>query len=526
LPPPPRPQDHPKPAVRIASLTLRLLQMLAFTVDEHAPLPWLRNTIAPARELTHAPAWLFFEWIHRPLASSIVPFYFVGFFASLAWVVVFAALQTWAIAAFSRNSIGAMWPLRLLRVVANISASVAFIPLLQFLMSVFVCVPTVRGLARERERARPVSLAHATCARLLAIDVRLAQGYPTFWSKAGYTCFAGAHLGLTIVAAVLAVTLVALCALFTLIFFDSHPLTSDLAGKAHGRVEFAMLLLRSLLVVMVQTAGPYIGPWPVIATLVVAGAVWMALYLAYLPFTSHAVNQAQIAVATLFTFASLCLVAGQASPTFDAAIALYLGAPLAAIVGVTFANWRRQRVAATPVLRLASPYEVEMHARFKAQDAIADVFAESEAAGNDGGGGSEDEERGGATTGRTGRTGKSAIKRAVRRGGGAGAGSDDDDARSRHVLTRRGATSRGSVAGGLAGPGGRKGPAWRIAYNQMDVEARARTVRSLLPPTFLAALEQLYRDAVFIFPASAMLQVSARAHNAARCGIMGAVLVA
>jgi len=69
--------------------------------------------------------------------------YWVGFFGSLAWVAVYAALQLWAIVSFSRNNIPVIWPLKVLRTIASISCTVAYIPLFQFLLSVYVCQPTV-----------------------------------------------------------------------------------------------------------------------------------------------------------------------------------------------------------------------------------------------------------------------------------------------------------------------------------------------------------------------------------------------
>ena len=44
----------------------------------------------------------------------------------------------------------------------------------------------------------------------------------------------------------------------------------------------------------------------------------------------------------------------------DVAPTLYLGVPLAALVGVVAADTRAARVLATPTAQLASPYEVEL----------------------------------------------------------------------------------------------------------------------------------------------------------------------
>jgi hypothetical protein len=59
FPPPhlPASQADARPWIRIASLTLRFLQLLAFTLDEHADLPWFATTVRPARELAYFPSW-------------------------------------------------------------------------------------------------------------------------------------------------------------------------------------------------------------------------------------------------------------------------------------------------------------------------------------------------------------------------------------------------------------------------------------------------------------------------------------
>jgi len=60
-PSPPHPTAHAQADarswIRIASLTLRFMQLLAFTVDEHAHLPWYDATIRPAREVAYFPSW-------------------------------------------------------------------------------------------------------------------------------------------------------------------------------------------------------------------------------------------------------------------------------------------------------------------------------------------------------------------------------------------------------------------------------------------------------------------------------------
>lgn len=299
------------------------------------------------------------------------------------------------------------------------------------------------------------------------------QSHATFWERGGYTCFEGAHLGLTIVSTLCAAALLTLCALFTLLFYDSHPLTSDLAGKAHGRAEFGMLLIRSLLVIGVQTAGPYVGAWPVIAMLVVGGAAWLTLYAYFMPFTHHAINTTELAGAAVYTYASLCLVAGAVRPSFDAAIALYLGGPLAALAGVWLAGWRRATIMVTPLVRMSSPFEVELKARYLVQAALR---ADGEGT------------HAGTTGARTAAVAGGQTTRQLTHRVGT-------------TRTGRGGTSTGELAGGEARD------LAHIAYANMDVDSRAVAVRSTLPPALLAKVEELYRGAVLLWPQSTMLQV-------------------
>lgn len=136
--------------MHVSTLAIMLAQLAAFAFDEQAPLPWVRTTVRPARELVLVPTFIVFEWQHRPLAFPTPAAYFALFYLAFAWVAVIAGLQLWAAFAFSRNSIATMWPLRLFRIVAGISTSVAFIPVLHSLLSVFVCADAVSATGSLR----------------------------------------------------------------------------------------------------------------------------------------------------------------------------------------------------------------------------------------------------------------------------------------------------------------------------------------------------------------------------------------
>lgn len=67
-----------------------------------------------------------------------------------------------------------------------------------------------------------------------------------FWVDAGYECYTGGHLGQVVLTAMLAIAFFCLCGLFSLVFYDSNSLSPNLAAKAHGRVDFLMLIVKTV----------------------------------------------------------------------------------------------------------------------------------------------------------------------------------------------------------------------------------------------------------------------------------------
>lgn len=78
----------------------------------------------------------------------------------------------------------------------------------------------------------------------------------------------------------------------------------------------------------------------------------------------------QVAVTFVYTWAALSLVLSEAYPDYDAAVALYLGAPLAALAGVAAADLRARRLFRASPASLLTMYEVEIHARLVLHDAL------------------------------------------------------------------------------------------------------------------------------------------------------------
>jgi hypothetical protein len=219
--------------VQIGQPSICLLQDVGFR--------WKPATIAPVREIAYVATIV--GWLSRNGGIDPAAYQAIYYVAAL-WVLLFLALQSWAIISFARNEIAVIWPLKMLRSIAGFSASVAFIPLLVMLISVYPC----------RIEGQPAGV----------------------WVRAGYDCFSSGHLVLTVISTVLAISLTVLCTIFTLVFGDVHPLSGNLTARAHGRVEFIMLLMRVLLVIVVRVCGKLLGPWPLIGVILGVGAVWIS----------------------------------------------------------------------------------------------------------------------------------------------------------------------------------------------------------------------------------------------------------
>lgn len=105
-----------------------------------------------------------------------------------------------------------LWPLRALRAIGQFSASVLYIPLLTQLLTGFTC----------------------------------ANGHHQWWQESGFTCYVGGHVVQTVIAALLTAAFVFLSSLFALVFYEANPLSSNIAAKAHGRVEFCMVVIKTV----------------------------------------------------------------------------------------------------------------------------------------------------------------------------------------------------------------------------------------------------------------------------------------
>ena len=263
------------------------------------------------------------------------------YYVSLCWVAVLVCLFAYTTRAFYVNDFPVLWPLRVLRGMGSLSASVLYIPLVYLLLSGFTCG------TQEAEAA--------------------------MWAAEGYVCYSGGHLVQAVVSVVLTVAFVVLAALFAGLVFDSNPLSLSLAAKAHGRADLVFIVLKTALIIVAEVFSRSIGQYVVVAVIGAGAVVWVATYAVMMPFTNHNANRLQLALACTFAWGAIALALATALPSYDASIMLYVGAPAAAAAGVFIADHNASRISLVPVASLRSSYEVRSVALRQQQQAVSDT---------------------------------------------------------------------------------------------------------------------------------------------------------
>jgi len=239
-----------------ANTIIMFLQMLAFVFTTPPMTNNFKDTIAPVRfvvGLFNPQRWL-------PFLTST--FYVVLWFMAVAWVVTFLALMVWSMYSFVHNNFAVVFPLRILRVMGQLSAGILFMPLVTLLMGTFQCGSPADGT----------------------------------WSVGGYTCGSPTFLAMQGVAVVLSIALYFLCSMFALVFYDSNPLSPMLEAKAHGRAEFVFLSLQVVLVLTLNVFEYLINQWIMIAVMIGAGVVWAGSILFFMPYYRHTMNTVRATV--------------------------------------------------------------------------------------------------------------------------------------------------------------------------------------------------------------------------------------
>jgi len=184
------------------------------------------------------------DFLHRWYKYQL---YLAAFWCALVWVLTLMALLAYGVACFVKNKFPSLAPLKLLRVMGNLSAGPLFIPLLQTLLSTFQC----------------------------------ADPNKPFWRDGQYVCGSTTFVALQAGSTVLAVLLVALSLLFSAIFYESNGLSRSLAARAHGRADIVMVVLQAALVLAVNTFSSRITLSLVLPLTALAGVTWLGVFACF-----------------------------------------------------------------------------------------------------------------------------------------------------------------------------------------------------------------------------------------------------
>jgi len=302
-------------------LVMRTWQMMSFVTDSSLGAPW-PSSIAPidvGGSFTNLRAY-----------SKLFPsqtFAAVSYYLAVVWVTTLVALLAWGIFHFTRESVPFLFPLRVLKQMANLSVGPLNIPLLQLLLTPLGCQEG------------------ATC--------------DTAWGavKGG-------------VGVVLAGALTGLMLLFAAAFYDSASLSRSPDASAHGRANVIMLVVKLAATVVGGRVVPNLSVTFVASSLALCGVTWIGTYLYFLPHYRHVMNAANVGGALVFLWSLACLVLNNTYPATDASLTLWIGIPATFLAGCYIATGRAGAIVARPVAQLASVYEVELQNRFLLHHAL------------------------------------------------------------------------------------------------------------------------------------------------------------
>jgi len=228
-----------------AQMLLKVVQLLAFVFHEKASSSSWSPSLGWWRSITTLSNLSIFA------ALRSAAFHAVLYFAAVCIVLLLVGLLAFGVASFA-STVTVLWPLRLLRLIGTLVAGVFYIPLLQILLSAFNCYT----LAGDQ-----------------------------------YFCVSPALNTLQIVlSSVLGFVLLLSALLFSAVLFESHPLSVSDGARAHGRAQVIMLFVETVLVLTIETFSGQLTSWVLLIILGLAGAVWLATFLAFLPFYDYVAN--------------------------------------------------------------------------------------------------------------------------------------------------------------------------------------------------------------------------------------------
>jgi hypothetical protein len=310
-------------------LIIKAAQLLAFVVATEPLTSHFRDTIVPVRMISSlTQPTKFLRWVSP---SSLVIVYFL----CLSWIFIWMALTLHTIYQFLHNKFTAPMSIRLARIMGQWSAGVLFIPLLSMLATTLEC-----------------------------------NGSFSEWSASGYVCDSMGFMVLQGLSVILCIVLFVLTSIFVLVMYDPNPLSKQLIAKAHGRVDFFFIIAQVVLVFICDIFNLHLNVWVIVATQVVLAALWLIAILYLMPAYRHAMNTAEAAIASVFLYASLCLLFNEGYLDTDAALMMYMGCPIAALAGIALSNMRATYIVKIPANRINSIYEVELKCRYLLHQAL------------------------------------------------------------------------------------------------------------------------------------------------------------
>ena len=112
------------PWMTYLATSIRLFQLTSFITGTNSGAPWpaALSPLEVAASLTNLRGYT--VWLEQEVMRA-------AFWLATAWVIVLLMLLSWGIWAFAKDRIPVLWPLKLLRHMGSLSATVLFIPLLQ-----------------------------------------------------------------------------------------------------------------------------------------------------------------------------------------------------------------------------------------------------------------------------------------------------------------------------------------------------------------------------------------------------------
>lgn len=255
------------------------------------------------------------------------------------WAALIVAAAAWSAYSFSIGNFTTVLPLKFLKSTARLTTTALFVPLASLLISVYKC--------------------HAH----------------EHWSVTDFECYGVEHSLLMAMVSVLLPCFWVFSLCVSAVFFDRNYRSSNITARTHGRVGIAMISIKSSLT-LIFTVAQDADPWFLHIVVIGLGALWLWLYLRFLPNFTQWMNQIWTAFGAVFFWAGLCAALARVLANPGAGVAGYvffIGVPTAAYTGYALAYMRFQAfgrvgMAGGPVMR--TPYEVELRARYILRDVM------------------------------------------------------------------------------------------------------------------------------------------------------------